>query len=255
MTLHPYLVLVLSLIALWLSCQAGAAIRRKQDSQDTPLREDLGVILAATLTLLGLVIGFTFSMALSRYDQRKDYEEAEANAIGTAWMRTDLLPAADGAKVRAQLAGYLEQRVLFYVTRDAAELAAIDVRTQRLQKDLWASVLPAAAANPSAITALVVAGMNDVLNSQGYTQGAWANRIPQPAWALMFVIAIFSNALVGYGSRSGRRSAKRFWVLPAVLSIAFMLISDIDSPRRGLIDVEPENLTGLAATIGPGKSR
>src|SRR5688572_4541521 len=166
MTLHPYLVLLLSLIVLWLSCQAGAAIRRKQDALDTPLPEDLGVILAATLTLLGLVIGFTFSMALSRYDQRKDYEEAEANAIGTEWLRADLLPAADGANVRAHLAGYLEQRVLFYLTRDAAELAAIDARTQRLQKELWASVLPAAAANPNALTALVVSGMNDVLNSQ-----------------------------------------------------------------------------------------
>ena len=255
MTLHPYLVFVLSLVALWLSCQAGAAIRRRQDQRDKPLREDLDVILAATLTLLGLVIGFTFSMALSRYDQRKDYEEAEANAIGTEWLRADLLPAADGAKVRAHLSGYLEQRILYYVTRDPAELAAIDERTQRLQKDLWASVLPAAAANPNAMTALVVSGMNDVLNSQGYTQGAWANRIPQPAWALMLVIAIFGNALVGYGSRSGHLSAKRFWVLPVVLSIAFMLISDIDSPRRGLIDVAPENLMSLTGTIGPGKPR
>ena len=64
------------------------------------MREDFGFILAATLTLLGLIIGFSFSMATSRYDQRKNYEEAEANAIGTEYVRADLLPAADAATVR-----------------------------------------------------------------------------------------------------------------------------------------------------------
>jgi hypothetical protein len=67
------------------------------------LREDFSVILSATLTLLGLLIGFSFSMAISRYDERKNYEEAEANAIGTEYVRADLLPAADAAKVRRPL--------------------------------------------------------------------------------------------------------------------------------------------------------
>ena len=254
-TLHPVLVFVLSLAALWLSAQLGALIRRRQRAVDERIREDLDVILAATLTLLGLVIGFTFSMALSRYDQRKDYEEAEANAIATQWLRADLLPAADAAKVRSHLSSYLEQRILFYVTRDAAMLQNIGERTARLSKDLWSAVLPAAAAQPTATVALAVAGMNDVLNAQGYTQAAWSNRIPRAAWALMVVIAIFSNALVGYSSRSGRLSAKRFFVLPLVIAIAFMLISDIDSPRRGLIDVAPENLEGLVKTIGAPKAQ
>ena len=68
----------------------------------------------ATLTLLALIIGFTFSMALNRYDQRKIYEEEEANAIGTEYLRAELLPAADAAKVRTLLLNYLDQRVLFY---------------------------------------------------------------------------------------------------------------------------------------------
>jgi hypothetical protein len=65
------------------------------------IREDFGVIQTATLTLLGLIIGFTFSMAVGRYEQRKNYEEAEANAIGTEYVRADLLPGADAARVRA----------------------------------------------------------------------------------------------------------------------------------------------------------
>ena len=74
--------------------------------------------MAATLTLLGLIIGFSFSMAISRYDQRKNYEEAEANAIGTEYVRADLLPAADAERMHGLLRNYLDQRVLFYQTRD-----------------------------------------------------------------------------------------------------------------------------------------
>ena len=83
-------------------------------------------MLSATLTLLGLLIGFSFSMAVSRYDQRKNYEEAEANAIGTEYVRADLLPAADAARVRNLLKKYVGQRVLFYTTRNQQRLAKID---------------------------------------------------------------------------------------------------------------------------------
>jgi hypothetical protein len=77
------------------------------------LRDDFGLILAATLTLLALIIGFSFSMATARYDQRKNYEEQEANAIGTEYVRADLLSPVEAAKVRSLLGSYLDQRVLF----------------------------------------------------------------------------------------------------------------------------------------------
>ena len=82
------------------------------------MREDFGVVQAATLTLLGLIIGFSFSMATTRYDLRKTYEEAEANAIGTEYVRAGLVPGANGAKVRALLKKYLDLRILFYRARD-----------------------------------------------------------------------------------------------------------------------------------------
>ena len=99
---------------LSLSALIGASFLMRQRKLEEDIREDFGVILAATLTLLGLIIGFSFSMAMSRYDQRKNYEAAEANAIGTEYVRADLLPASDAAKVRALLRDYLDQRVLFY---------------------------------------------------------------------------------------------------------------------------------------------
>jgi hypothetical protein len=231
MTFHPLLVFVLSFIALAASAYIGAAFHRMGPARDEDFGEDLNVILGATLTLLGLVIGFAFSMAINRYDQRKNLEEAEANAIGTEFLRADLLPAGDAAKVREQLRNYLDQRILFYVTRDEMELQRISVRTSQLQAELWSLVRGPATAEPNPIGALVVAGMNDVLNAQGYTQAAWWNRIPAAAWGLMASIAVCGNLLVGYRSISKRRVAKRFLVLPLVISIAFMLIADIDAPR------------------------
>jgi len=213
------------------------------------MRDDFGIILAATLTLLGLIVGFTFSMALGRYDQRKNYEEEEANAIGTEYLRAGLLPAADAAKVRALLLSYLDQRILFYTTRDEQQLAQIDARTAKLQAELWSAVQAPAVVQPTQVVALAVSGMNDVLNSQGYTQAAWWNRIPPAAWGLMGAIAICSVALVGFGARNAKAESKLLLVLPLVVAIAFFLIADIDSPRRGLIHVKPQNLLSLAQSL------
>ncbi|HKW37840.1 MAG TPA: hypothetical protein VJO54_08530 [Burkholderiales bacterium] len=245
---YPWLVFALSFLVLWLSAWLGASFLRKRVKLRDDMRDDLSLVLAATLTLLGLIIGFSFSMATSRYDQRKNYEEAEANAIGTEYVRADLLPAADAAKVRSLLRSYLDQRVLFYTTRDEREVPEIDARTARLQAELWSAVVGPAAARPTPPIALAVSGMNDVLNSQGYTQAAWWNRIPHAAWILMTAIAVCCNVLVGYRAQDVRAEAL-LPVLPLVVAISFLLIADIDSPRGGLIRVSPQNLTSLAGSL------
>ena len=246
---HPLLVFVVSFVVLWLSTQIGAGVLRRWRKLEQDAHEDFGVILAATLTLLGLIIGFSFSMATSRYDQRKNLEEAEANAIGTEYVRADLLPSANAEKVRALLRNYLDQRVLFYTSRDEQQLRQIDARTAQLQTELWSAVLAPAAAQPNPLVALAVSGMNDVLNSQGYTQAAWWNRIPVAAWSLMGAIAICSNLLLGYGARSAKAGRILHLVLPLVVSISFFLIADIDSPRRGVILLNPQNLVSLAESL------
>jgi hypothetical protein len=242
---YPFLVLVVSFAVMWLAAWLGAAVLGERLKLREGVREDFGLVLAASLTLLGLIIGFTFSMAISRYDQRKNYEEAEANAIGTEYLRADLLPAADRAKVRALLKDYAGQRVLFYATRDERQLGEVNASTARLQAELWSAVLAPAAARPTPVVALAVSGMNDVLNSQGYTQAAWWNRIPHAAWILMAAIAVCCNLLVGYRVRD----AKALPILPFIVSISFFLIADIDSPRAGLIAVYPQNLASLVESL------
>ena len=91
--------------------------------------------------------------------------------------------------------------------------------------------------------------MNDVLNSQAYTQAAWWNRIPIAAWGLMGAIAIFCNVLVGFSARRAKAGGLMLLILPLVVATAFFLIADIDSPRGGIIRVNPQNLVSLAESL------
>ena len=242
----PLLVLVISFLALVLSAWTGDYFRRRDGAIKDDEREDYSTVVGATLTLLGLIIGFSFSMAIGRYDQRKNYEEEEANAIGTEYVRADLLPGETTAKVHALLKRYIDQRLLFYTTRDPLQLAKVNTDTTDLQNQLWSALLQGRVQD-TPVYAVVVSGMNDVLNSQGYTQAAWWNRIPIAAWALMAIIAIGCNFLIGFGVR--RSDRRIFLVIPLAVSFAFFLIADIDSPRGGAIRVKPQNLISLEQSL------
>jgi len=244
----PFAVFAITLVTQWGAAFAGDLLRRRIRPLKKDEREDFDTVLAGSLTLLALIIGFSFSMAVSRYDQRKNYEEAEANAIGTAFLRADLLPTTEGAaRVRQLLRLYIDQRIDFY--RSKAASPSIGNNAKAVQDELWSTVVRAGAAQPSPILALTVSGMNDVFNTQADTRAAWLNRIPTAAWALMVLIAIFSNLLLGYRDRSSGSLA--LLVLPVIASIAFFLIADIDSPYLGAISVVPHNLISTSEAMKP----
>ncbi|HED4493417.1 TPA: hypothetical protein R4368_002877, partial [Yersinia enterocolitica] len=171
--------------------------------------------------------------------------------IGTEYLRVDYLPAASSVTTKALLIHYLDQRILFYTTRNENHLAEINDRTNQLENALWAELLGPVSQRPDPVMALVVSGMNDVLNSAGYTQAAWWNRMPHAAWLLMLIIAICSCTLVGYGSKQGKKGKVMTLILPLVISFSFMLIADIDSPRGGIIRVKPQNLHSLEDSLAP----
>jgi hypothetical protein len=244
---YPRGLFALSLVSLWLSARLGASLDKAWGPLKDEEQEHLRTVIAATLTLLGLLIGFSFSMAVGRYDQRKNYEEAEANAVGTEYFRAGLLPAPAADTLRRLLRKYLDQRIRFYVERVEDNAARLSDDTAGLQREMWLVVESEAALRPTPINALVAVGMNDVLNAQGYTQAAWWNRIPATAWGLMAAIAIACSALVGYSGHDARAST--LVILPIMLSTAFFLIADLDSPRRGMIRIRPQNLMSVARTM------
>src|SRR5690349_1024224 len=244
---YPELVFVLSLVLLVASGWIGKVIGLRRKMAGAAI-EDFRLVQGATLTLLGLIIGFSFSMAVNRYDQRKNYEEGEANAIGTEYLRADLLPAEQARTVRQLLKTYIDQRVNFYLSNEPDSRDAGSGPSQ-VQNELWSSVVRAAAAQPTPVLALTISGMNDVFNTKADTHAAWLNRIPTTAWALMLLIALFSNFLLGYRDRSS--GSLPLVVLPVIASIAFFLIADIDSPYVGVISVVPQNLLSTSETMKP----
>lgn len=248
---RPLLLAIFALAVMWLAAIVGARLRRRWHTIGDSFRQELNVILTASLTTLGLLVGFAFSMAASRYDLRKSYEEAEANAIGTEYLRTGLLTTSETQRARSLLRHYLAQRILFYTAKESPELDRINNETTRLQDELWESVRAPAQLRQTNITGLVAAGMNDVINMQGWVQAVWWNRIPVSAWLLMLAIGVCSNGLLGYSTLEPETRLKRLAILPLIMGIAFFLIADIESPRHGVINVEPENLIALSHTLAP----
>lgn len=245
---HPFTLFAVTFALLCLCAFAGASIRAGAAAR-SHAREELMTVLTAALTLLGLIIGFSFSMAISRYDLRKENEEGEASAILTEYLRADLLPAQDRMRMRGLLAQYLHQRIIFFTTRDPEQLRDSHVQTARLQDELWNSLQPAVAAQPDAIRALVLSGMNAVFIAQGSTESSWLNRIPTAAWILLALIAILCNALLGFGARD-LKGRPAFVILPLLIATAFLLIADIDSPRGGgVIHVLPNDLIALTGRV------
>lgn len=241
----PLVLFLFSMLFLWGAAKLGTRWAHLVEE----IREDFATVLAATLTLLGLIVGFTFSMAVGRYDQRKDYEEEEANAIGTEYLRLDLLP--DAGNIRKLMRDYLDKRIQRYVLRDGEELDKVQAATAELQNQMWAGVRSIATAQPTPITSLVVAGMNDVINRQGYTHAAWHNQIPRAAWALLLFIALCANFMVGLSLRHQAGRGPMILILPFIVSIALLLIADLDAPTGGLIRVSPENLIELTKSLQP----
>ena len=246
---RPELMFLVLLLLLIGAVVFGALVLRRIAPLPVDERDDFNVVQTATLTLLALLIGFSLSMAVNRYDQRKNLEEGEANAIGTEYVRADLADARTRDPMRAALVRYVKLRLAEYRTRDPGELARINRDTASLQSELWTMAAQVAREMPTPIGALVVAGMNDALNSQDYSEAARNNRIPLGAWMLMIVIALCGCAVQGYGARGKIRRGLLVVILPVTVALSLALIADIDSPRGGIIHVDPTNLARLLKSL------
>jgi len=149
--------------------------------------------------------------------------------------------------VQTLLKKYLDQRMLFYTTRSQSRASEIIADTVQLQAQPWSTLRPAIAAVPPPLMGALVTGMNDVFNSQRSGQGAWLDRIPVAAWALVMIIGIGSCWLMGYRAR--RTDWLAFMLVPIAVSVCFFLITDLDSPRGGAIRVIPQNLSILSQSL------
>jgi hypothetical protein len=225
----------------------GARSRARLGEVATP---DLGATLGGLLGLLGLLLAFTFGMAGERFDRRKTLVVEEANAIGTAWLRTDLIPEPQRALARDALRAYTQARL------DVAKASTRDeaiTRSEKIQADLWTITAAAAAASPTPTVALFVAAVNEVIDMHGRrVQAALRNPIPPTIFATLYAVAILVLGIAGYARGvTGDRSATVNLVLALVLAVVFALIMDLDRPYEGLLTVSQQAMRDLLGTMQP----
>ncbi len=220
------------------------------------------VVQGAAFTVLALLLGFSFSLALGRYDARRAALVREANAIGTTYIRARLLDARDAEAIRADLRSYVAQRIEFArADADPEQRAVADAKSQELQRDMWQAAIRTARRDPhSTMVPLFISELNDTIDLSTEEGAVLVAHIPDVVIIGILLIAFIASAMMGYGfGRQGKRALVFKALFAAMLAVALGLILDLDRPQRGLIRVNLgplQNVQRLMQTnIAPAASK
>lgn len=230
---------------------------RKQAIVNEAGRSQFSSIQGAILGLLALLLGFTFAMTVSRFDARKQLVLDEANAIGTTFLRTGLLPEPHSSQAVTLLRRYVDVRLKFYEAGiDGQKLRAASQESEQIHRQLWSQAESAAKQDVRAVsTGLFIQSLNDVIDLHAKRITAMQNHVPESIILLLCFVAILSLGLTGYGC--GLAGQRHFIVTTAmailVVAVIYVII-DLDRPRRGLIKVSQQSMLDLREFIaGPAR--
>jgi hypothetical protein len=206
------------------------------------LAKGAGAAEGAVFALLGLLLAFTFSGAASRFEERRWFINAEANAIGTAYLRLDLLPEEAQAPLRDLFRSYVDLRAsMFKDAKTQEDVVASMVEGSALQAEIWKQAM-AAARLPGATTQatmLLTPALNEMIDITATRQMATRNHPPAVIFALLAVLALVGALLVGYGTSSNKeRSWFHHVTFALAITLAIYVIVDLEYPRLGLIKVD-----------------
>jgi hypothetical protein len=242
---------VVTLAVFLLAVEMGFRLGRsaKGEPHDERMTGQISVLVGAILGLLGLLLAFSFGIVESRFSARKDLVIAEANAIGTSYLRAKILPEPQASRIQSYLREYVDLR-----TRPATSeaLEGPIQRSVELHGDLWDEAISLGQAEPgSEIVALFVSSLNDVIDLHtSRVTVAPHQRFPRAIFNMLFIVSFFAMMVLGYGTGVCRRRAP----LPTaavILSISsvFALIDALDAPGTGLFRVDQWALEDLQRTL------
>lgn len=214
----------------------------------------INTIQASILGVLALLLGFTFQLSMQRYDTRSDAVVAEANAIGTAWLRTSIIPAALQQDTKALFRGYVAIRVQAgeVSLADHAALQALGAQASRAQDAIWAQAKKALEAEPNPATSgLFVQAVNDMFDQQAKRDAILVRHVPELVLLLLYVTFLMAGSIIGLSAGvAGHRPSFASHVLVMLIVVLVFIILDLDRPRRGLIVVDHKPLTSLQQSMG-----
>ncbi len=220
-------------------------------AKDTARKGEIGGIQGALLGLLGLLLGFTFAMAVGRYQARRDLVVKEANAIGTTFLRASLLPEAHRAPVEDLLRRYVEARLTFQpLAADPVKLAEGLRVSADIQRQLWQHAVAVAREMPTPIVATFIITLNETIDAEAERIAAGRDRIPGTVWLLLLTVASLGCITSSYiAGADGARSVFSSIVFPLLVAVVIILIFDLADPRRGFIQITQEPLVDLQQAI------
>ncbi|MGB8874247.1 MAG: hypothetical protein WCB64_02960 [Desulfobaccales bacterium] len=248
-----WLILVASIGFFLLATEAGFLLgRRSQETIGDHSLAQIYTIQGATLGLLALLLGFTFSMAVSRYDARKQVVLEESNAIGTTFLRAQLLPEPPREEVSNLLRRYVEVRLEFYEAGNNQKiLREVKDKTERLQNQLWTDGAALGEKDPRAVTTgLFLQSLNEMIDLNAKRISALENHVPVVTLVLLYFVAIMATGLIGYGC--GLSGVRKFFVtiiLSILISAVIMVIIDLNRPSMGLIRVNQQRMLDLRDSL------
>ena len=215
-------------------------------------RSQIGTIQAAILGLLALLLGFTFSMAMSRYEARRQLVVDEANAIGTTYLRGQLLPEPQHEEIVDLLRRYIQVRLDFYAAdTDTKKLEAANQATNKLQLQLWSIAAALGAKEPRAVTVgLFLQSLNEVIDLHNKRLHELENHVPEIILFLLYFVALVATGLIGYGCGLG--GVRNFFVTVVssiLIAAVIIVIIDLDRPVHGLIQVSQQRMLELRHSL------
>ena len=236
------------LLAAELGFRAGRRhVRRAHDREP-----QVGTIQGALLGLLALLLGFSFAMAQSRYDARRALVLHEANAIGTAYLRAQLLHEPQASEIGDALRRYVDVRLRRLEGMDEGGLAEAVRESERLHAYLWERAVSASRKDARPVVSLVIAALNEVIDVHGARLAAFRNHVPDLVFLLLYFVAAVAMGVTGYAS--GLEGQRGFWptVMTAVLvAVVITAVMDLDRPRHGFITVSQQSLIDLRDSLKP----
>lgn len=231
--------------------------RRYQRSSDEPSKTQIITIQGSLIGILALLLGFTFSLSLQRFDSRSEAMVDEANAIGTAYLRAQLLPASVREPTLKALAGYLNLRVragTLSLDHAYQRQAMLDQASQQ-QALLWRYALQAAEEAPNPVTSgLFLQALNEMIDAYGRRDAALNRHVPEIVLSLLYTTFLMAGIILGYSAGvAGHRASFATYIMVGLIVLLVFLIIDLDRPRRGLIQVSHKSLVDLEKAMArPG---
>jgi hypothetical protein len=227
-------------------------LRAKVEMNES-MRAQISTIQSAILTIFTFLLGFTFAMALSRFDNRKQMVVKESNAIGTAVLRSQLLPENQRVKMNELFKQYVN--VEFSITSRAnippTEKRELNAEAKRIQNLLWLEAFNATENNPLSVPAgLFATSINQLIDVKTERDIAISNHVPEIVLMGLLLFASLAIGILGYGNGLAATHARYpAAILCIVITLSFTLIIDLDRPNRGLTKVSQESMLELMRTI------